>query len=226
MHVQSYLFFDGRCDEAIEFYKKSLGAQVDAMMRFKDGPEPTQPGMHPPGSEDKIMHAAMRIGDTQVMASDGRCQGHPKFDGFALTINANDDSEAHKVFDALAAGAWDVAFLAIDPVRAAGIDFTAPYVLIEGTYLVPDGSPLRAVDDVDRDGVRVAVVRGSAYDLHLSRTLKRAKIVRAESSPAALELFAAERFEAAAGVKQSLVAYAKGHPGVRVMDGRFMAIEP
>jgi polar amino acid transport system substrate-binding protein len=132
---------------------------------------------------------------------------------------------AGKVFDALAAGAWDVAFLAVDPVRAKEIDFTQPYVNIEGTYLVPASSPLRAVEDVDRDGVRVAVGRGSAYDLYLTRTLKHAKLVRADSSAAALELFQAERLEAAAGVKQPLVAYARAHPALRVMEGRFMAIE-
>lgn len=132
---------------------------------------------------------------------------------------------AGKVFDALGAGAWDVAFLAIDPARSAGIDFTPPYVLIEGTYAVPSSSPLRTVEDVDREGVRVAVGRGSAYDLHLTRAMKRAKLVRAETSPAALELFLADRLEAAAGVRQTLVAFAKAHPNVRVMEGRFMAIE-
>ncbi|MFL5263155.1 MAG: ABC transporter substrate-binding protein, partial [Anaeromyxobacteraceae bacterium] len=132
---------------------------------------------------------------------------------------------AGKVFDALQADAWDVAFLAIDPKRAAGIAFTRPYVLIEGTYLVPDASPLRALEDVDRDGVRVAVGRGSAYDLFLTRALRRAALVRAETSAAALDLFLTDHLEVAAGVRQPLVAFAKAHPGLRVMDGRFMAIE-
>src|SRR6266481_7368509 len=92
---------------------------------------------------------------------------------------------AGKVFEALKAGLWDVAFLAIDPVRAAGIDFTAPYVVIEGTYVVPKDSPLKTVEDVDRDGVRVAVARASAYDLYLTRALKHAKLVREANGPEA-----------------------------------------
>ena len=104
MPVTPYLFLDGRCEEAIEFYKKTLGAKIDMMMRFKESPEPPQPGCVPPHSEDKIMHACMRIGDTQVMASDGRCSGQPKFEGFALTINARDESEADRMFAALGDG--------------------------------------------------------------------------------------------------------------------------
>jgi polar amino acid transport system substrate-binding protein len=132
---------------------------------------------------------------------------------------------AGKVFDAVKAGAWDIAFLAIDPVRAAGIDFTAPYVVIEGTYVVPADSVLRAVEDVDRDGVRVAVATGSAYDLYLTRALKHATLVRRPSGPEALDLFVAERLEAAGGVRQPIVAFAQAHPGMRVLPGRFMAIE-
>jgi polar amino acid transport system substrate-binding protein len=132
---------------------------------------------------------------------------------------------AGKVFDALGTGAWDVAFLAIEPARAAQIAFTAPYVVIEGTYLVPASSPLRAIADVDREGVRIAVGNKSAYDLYLSRTLKRAQIIRAPTSAGAIELFAKDRLEAAAGIRQPLVQYARAHPGFRVMDGRFMAIE-
>ena len=132
---------------------------------------------------------------------------------------------AGKVFDALGSGAWDVAFLAIEPVRAVQIAFTAPYVVIEGTYLVRVDSPLRAIGEFDRDGIRIAVGNKSAYDLYLSRTLKRATLVRAPTSPAAIDLFVQDRLEAAAGVKQPLVQYAKTHPNVRVIDGRFMAIQ-
>ena len=132
---------------------------------------------------------------------------------------------AGKVFDALGGGAWDVAFLAIEPARAAQIAFTAPYVVIEGTYLAPVGSPLRTIADVDRDGVRIAVGNKSAYDLFLSRTLKHAQLVRAPTSPAAVELFVKEKLDAAAGVKQPLAEFARANPNVRVMDGRFMAIE-
>jgi polar amino acid transport system substrate-binding protein len=132
---------------------------------------------------------------------------------------------AGQVFEALQSDAWDVAFLAIDPVRAAGIEFSAPYVMIEGTYLVPASSPLHQTDDIDRDGIRVAVGKGSAYDLFLTRTLQHAQIVRAATSPAAIEMFVADRLAAVAGIKQSLVAFAAGRPEVRVIPGRFMVID-
>ena len=132
---------------------------------------------------------------------------------------------AGKVTDAGRQGAWDLCFLAIDPVRAQGILFTAPYVVIEGTYLVPEASPLRTVEDVDRPGLRVAVGRGSAYDLHLTRALRHAELVRAPSSPEAIEAFRRDRLDAAAGVKQPLAAYARAHPDTRVIPGRFMVIE-
>jgi polar amino acid transport system substrate-binding protein len=132
---------------------------------------------------------------------------------------------AGKVFDALAAGAWDIAFMAIDPVRAAAIDFTGPYVLIEGTYVVPSNSPLRTIADVDSEGVRVAAARGSAYELYLTRALERATLVREPSGPEALARFLRDRLEAAAGVKQAIVAFAKANAGLRVIEGRFMAIE-
>jgi polar amino acid transport system substrate-binding protein len=132
---------------------------------------------------------------------------------------------AGKVFDALAAGAWDVAFMAIDPVRATAIDFTAPYVLIEGTYVVPSNSPLRKIEDVDSAGVRIAAARGSAYELYLTRALERATLVREPSGPEALARFLRERLEAAAGVKQAIVAFARANVGLRVIEGRFMAIE-
>ena len=103
-HVEPYLFFDGRCEEAIEFYRKTLGAEVDMLMRFKDSPEPHQPGMIPPGAENKVMHANLRIGDTSVMASDGRCGGKPHFNGFALSLEAATEAEADRLFNALADG--------------------------------------------------------------------------------------------------------------------------
>jgi len=129
---------------------------------------------------------------------------------------------AGKVFEALKTGALDTVFLAIEPARAAEIEFTAPYVLIEGVYMVPKDSPLRTVADVDRPGIRVAVNRGSAYDLYLTRTLKHATLVRGENG---IELFLADALEAAGGVKQPLVAFAKTNPSVRVMDDRFMEIQ-
>jgi polar amino acid transport system substrate-binding protein len=134
-------------------------------------------------------------------------------------------ASAGRVRDALKTGAWDIAFLAVEPARAAEIDFTAPYVLIEGTYMVAKDSPLKAVADVDRAGVRIAVGRGSAYDLYLTRTLKNATLVRASTSEQAIQQFLAEKLEAAAGVKQPLVQFAATNPNVRVMDGRFQLIE-
>ena len=104
MQLQPYLFFDGRCEEALDFYKKTLGAKVEMMMRFKEAPEPHPPGMIPPGSENKILHSAFKIGDTTVMASDGRVQGNPKFEGFSLSITAKNDAEAEKLFAALGDG--------------------------------------------------------------------------------------------------------------------------
>jgi polar amino acid transport system substrate-binding protein len=132
---------------------------------------------------------------------------------------------AGKVFDALQAGVWDIAFLAIDPARAAGIDFTAPYVVIEGTYAVPSNSPLRTIADFDRDGVRIAVGRASAYELYLSRTLKHATLIRESSGADAFDLFLKDKLDAVAGVKQSLVAFAKTRTDMRVIPGRFMQIE-
>ena len=132
---------------------------------------------------------------------------------------------AGKVFEALKAGAWDIAFMAIDPVRSEGIEFTGPYVVIEGAYAVPVNSPLKTNEDVDRDGVRIAVARGSAYDLYLTRALKRAQLVREQSGPRALDMFRKDRLEAAAGVKQPIVLFAKDHPDTRVIPGRFMVIE-
>jgi len=104
MQVQPYLFFDGRCEEAIEFYRKAVGADVGMLMRYKDSPEPCAEGMVPPGSENKVMHAAMQIGGTTVMASDGRCTGAAKFQGFSLSLEAANDAEARRLFDALGDG--------------------------------------------------------------------------------------------------------------------------
>ena len=104
MHVQPYLFFDGRCEEAIEFYRTALGAEVTRMLRFKDSPEPPEPGMVPPGAENKIMHASFRIGDTAVMASDGRCLGQASFKGFSLSLIVSDEAEARRLYSALSDG--------------------------------------------------------------------------------------------------------------------------
>ena len=104
MPVQPYLFFDGKCEEALAFYRRALGAEVAMFLRFKDGPEPTAPGMVPAGSEEKVMHASFRIGETVVMASDGRCGGRPSFQGFSLSLTAANDADADRLFAALADG--------------------------------------------------------------------------------------------------------------------------
>jgi len=132
---------------------------------------------------------------------------------------------AGKVVEGLKSGAWDVGYLAIDPVRAADLAFTAPYVVIEGAYLVRAGSPIRRNEDVDRPGTRIAVGNGSAYDLYLTRELKNATIVRASTSPLVTDLFVAQQLDVAAGVKQQLEADARRVPGLRLLDGRFMVIE-
>jgi PhnB protein len=104
MQVQPYLFFDGRCEEAIEFYRRTVGAEVAMLMRFKDAPNPPPPDMVPAGSGNKVMHAALRIGDTTLMASDGRCQGQPSFQGFSLSLSVPSEAEAELRFNALADG--------------------------------------------------------------------------------------------------------------------------
>lgn len=101
MNVEPYLFFDGRAEEALEFYRQKLGAKVEALMRYKENPEPEY---NPPNSENKVMHALFRVGDTQIMASDGNCTGKPSFQGFSLTINAASPAEAEQRFNALAEG--------------------------------------------------------------------------------------------------------------------------
>jgi polar amino acid transport system substrate-binding protein len=131
---------------------------------------------------------------------------------------------AGKVVEGIKTNAWDIAFFAIDPVRAADTDFSTAYVVIEGAYLVPQASSIMRNEEVDRDGVRVVVGRGSAYDLFLTRELKKAMLVRAPTSPAVTDMMAAEKMEVAAGVKQQLQADAKRVPGVRLLDGRFMVI--
>lgn len=141
-----------------------------------------------------------------------------------LPIEIVSFDSAGKMFDAAKTGAWDVAFLAVDPGRASEIDFTAPYVEIEGTYLIPAGAPFRNVADVDREGVRVGVSAKSAYDLFLSRNLRYAQIVRAQSPESAFDLIITNKVDLLAGVRQTLVAHSAKLPGSRVFEDRFMAI--
>jgi PhnB protein len=104
MQLQPYLFFEGRCEEALDFYRKALGAEVQMLMRYKDGPQPAQcpDGTRPPA--DKVMHVSFKVGDTEVMASDGTCNGKPAFSGFSLCVNARDEADAKRKFGALGEG--------------------------------------------------------------------------------------------------------------------------
>lgn len=133
---------------------------------------------------------------------------------------------AGKVFAGVKDNAWDIAFIAIEPVRAAEVDFSPPYVLIQGTYLVRKDSPLKDVADVDRPGVKIGVGLGSVYDLYLTRTLKNATLVRNPNGGATggIDPFLADKLDAAAGVRDPLEAYAKEHPDMRVMAGNFEEI--
>jgi polar amino acid transport system substrate-binding protein len=128
---------------------------------------------------------------------------------------------ARESFQATAAGEADIGFLAIEPARAAELAFTAPYVLIEGVYAVPRESPLATVDEVDRDGVRIGVKQGSAYDLFLTRTLSHATIVR---GPEGTEAFVTGNLEAAAGVREPMTEFVAARPEYRLIEGRFMEI--
>jgi len=104
MHIEPYLFFEGRCEEAAAFYRDVLGAELTLLMRYKDSPDPVPPGMIPPGAEDKVMHMSLRIGDSTVLASDGNCTGQAGFQGITLSLNLPDTAEAERVFAALSDG--------------------------------------------------------------------------------------------------------------------------
>lgn len=132
---------------------------------------------------------------------------------------------AGDTFDAMERGEWDVAFLGIELERAARIDFSPPYVAIDGTYLVRTDSPYKTVADLDRPGVKISVGRGAAYDLYLSRNLKKAELRRAPTSVAAIDLFMSDNLDAAAGVRQALAERSKGRPEFRVMEDRFSRID-
>ena len=131
---------------------------------------------------------------------------------------------AGKMADAVKAGEWDVAFLAVDPGRAGDIGFSAPYVLIEGAYMVPEGSRFRSNTDVDGEGVRLGVGLKTAYDLYLSREIRHATLVRFDSSQAAIARYLAGEVDVVAGVRQPLAAAAKANRGHRVLDESFMVI--
>jgi polar amino acid transport system substrate-binding protein len=142
--------------------------------------------------------------------------------GVALELVTVD--AAGKSVDTVAAGGADIGFFAIDPLRGEHIAFTAPYVLIEGCYLVRDDSPLRSNDEVDAAAHRVVVGKGSAYDLYLTRTLRHARVLRAPTSPTVVDTFLREGADVAAGVRQQLESDAARHGGLRLLGERFMVI--
>jgi ABC-type amino acid transport substrate-binding protein len=132
---------------------------------------------------------------------------------------------AGKSVEAVRGEQADIGFFAIDPLRGEGIAFTSPYVLIEGSYLVPEKSPIHSNEEVDRQGIRVTVGKGSAYDLFLTRELRQAEIVRAPTSPTVVDVFVEQMLEVAAGVKQQLEADMNRFSGYRLLPGRFMLIQ-
>jgi polar amino acid transport system substrate-binding protein len=133
--------------------------------------------------------------------------------------------QAGPVADAATSGAWDVAFIGAEPQRASEIDFTEPYIEIEATYLVPAGSPIQSVAEVDRKGVRIAVASRSAYDLWLARNIKQAELVRAEGIEGSWQLFVKENLDVLAGLKPRLLQDREKLPGSRILDGRFTAVQ-
>jgi len=130
-----------------------------------------------------------------------------------------------KVADAAKTGAWDVAFIGAEPQRANEIDFTAAYVEIEATYLLPPGSALESIEDVDRKGVRIAISERSAYDLYLTRTLKHAELVRIHGGDEAFKRFVADKLEALAGLRPRLITDQANLPGSRILDGNFTSVQ-
>lgn len=141
-----------------------------------------------------------------------------------LTLDLVPFDGAGKVVDAAVDDIWDVAFLAIDPKRAAEIAFTVPYLTIEGVFVVAASSPFQSVQDIDQPGVRVSVGRGAAYDLHLTRTLKRAELVRVPTSAEALPHFLSQGLEAGAGIRQPAEEFVARNPGARLIEEPFMEI--
>ncbi len=179
-----------------------------------------------------ILRAAINFGNP-VLAQPG-ADGEPHGVSVALAKSLAEElgvglelrtyDAAGKVFAALEENAWTLAFLAIEPVRAAQISFSEPYVLIEGTYLVKAESPYSKIEDLDQPGLRLAVGNGAAYDLYLSRTLQHAELHRADTSAGVVDLFIDQGLDAAAGVRQPLEQVAAKNPNYRVMQGAFTAI--
>ncbi|HFF3759309.1 transporter substrate-binding domain-containing protein [Stenotrophomonas maltophilia] len=179
-----------------------------------------------------FLRVAINLGNLVLAQGDARSPRGPTLElatALAQRMGVQARFTCHDAAASVVAAAnqdeWDLAFLAIDPARAGRIAFSAPYVEIEGTYLVRADSPAQRVADLDHDGLRIAVGRGAAYDLFLSRELRHARIERADTSAAAIDLFDQQHLDAAAGVRQPLETWARSHPGHRVLADRFTAIQ-
>jgi polar amino acid transport system substrate-binding protein len=207
-----------------------LAAVLIGCAATPEAPPPALAELAPTGK----LRAAINFGNP-ILATRDAASGQPRGVSVdlsrALAARLGVEAElvlfdsAGKVVEAARSGAWDVAFVAIDPARGQDMLQTPPYVLIEGAYLVKAESPIRRNEDVDREGIRIAVGKGSAYDLYLARALKQAKLVHAPTSPAVTDLFITQGLDVAAGVKQQLQADAMRLPGLRLLDGRFMVIQ-
>lgn len=181
-----------------------------------------------------VLRVALNLGNPVLVQKDpasGRLGGvtidmaRDVADKLGLAVEFKEFDSAGIVSECALQNVWDLAFLAIDPKRAAGILYTEPYVHIEGTYMVPESSPIRSLEEVDRPGVRVAVGEGTAYDLFLTRHLGQAEIVRFETSDESLLGFAGRGIETAAGIRQALELFTRDHGGYRILDGYFAVIE-
>ena len=213
---------------AIVFFAGTVGAFAQGSSSMTKAPPDVVTSLPPTGK----LRAAINFGNG-VLAQKDPATGEPRgvsadlskelAKRLSVPVEFVTFEAAGKVFEALKTGAWDIAFLAVEPVRAAEIDFTAPYVIIEGAYMVAKDSPLQTPADVDKKGIRIAVGKGSAYDLYLTRTLKHATLMRHDTD--GIGMFKRDKLEAAGGVRQPLESYAKQDPSVRVMAGRFMAIQ-
>ncbi len=197
------------------------------------GPATFDPALRAVFAPTGTLRAAINLGNPILAGTDaqGQAQGisvdlaRELASRLGVPVALNVVKTAAASVDLVTNGQADIGFFAIDPVRGAGIAFTAAYVLIEGCYLVAEGSPLKANEEVDRAGTRIAVGQGSAYDLYLTREIKHATLVRAPSSPLVVDTFVQQKLDVAAGVKQQLEADAKRLGGLRLLPGRFMVIQ-
>jgi polar amino acid transport system substrate-binding protein len=213
-------------------------AQLTLVILFRLGASPTMAQVSPAILSDLAPTGTLRVGINhgnlvlaQKNATTGEVKGvavdlaHELGRRLGVPVQLVQYGSAGQMTDALAAGAWDVAFLAREPGRAGEIGFTAPHLLIEGTYLIPAGQPHARVTDVDRAGVRIAVSEKSAYDHFLTRNIKQATLVRGAGNSAGLGLVQAGRADVIAGVRQLLLMDQAKLPGSRVLEDRFMVIE-